>query len=60
MFELVRFLLENRTWTYSCRRVNIVKPEDVHVSATGFRTAKVPSNVVRDVTTQDKLLRRAV
>jgi len=60
MLELARFLLENRTWAQSCRRVNIVKPEEVMVSATGFRWARVASNVVHNTKTQDLLLRKAL
>ena len=62
MFELVRFLLDNRAWVHSCRRVNIVKPEDALVSASGFRRARVTSNVVQvqNVQTQDRLPRKAL
>ena len=28
MFEVVEFLMENRSWEPSCLRLNIAKPED--------------------------------
>ena len=60
MFESVEFLLENRTWSRSCLRLSIAKPEDVHTGRTGFKRANILSGLVHNRNTQDKLLRTAL
>ena len=60
MFENVEFLLENRTWSQSCLRLNMAKPEDVHTGRTGFKRANILSGLVHNHNTQDKLLRTAL
>ena len=44
--ERVLELLKSRRWIYTCLRTNIAQPEDVVVSETGFRKARLASNVV--------------
>jgi hypothetical protein len=50
-------LLEKRRWIQMCLRTNIAKPEEIEVSATGFRKARLASNVVGP---RERELREAV
>ena len=58
--ETVEFLLTNRAWENRCKRTNIVRRDQIVVSATGFRWVNVTSNVVRSLMTDDRLLRKAL
>ena len=60
MLEVVEFLLDNRTWSKSCLRLNIAKPEGAHTGITGFKRANILSGLVHNHNTQDKLLRAAL
>ena len=60
MFEIVEFLLNNRTWSPTCLRTNIAKPEDFYVGPTGFKRVHLLSNLVGHTTHQDRLLRSAL
>ena len=60
MFEVLEFLLGNRTWSKSCLRLSEAKPEDAQTGCTGFKRANIQSSLVHSHNTQDKLLRAAL
>ena len=60
MFGIVEFLLRNRTWSKTCLRLNIAKPEEVVTGSTGFQRVLLQSELVRQTTKQDQLLRQAL
>jgi hypothetical protein len=60
MFSIAESLLRNRTWSKSCLRLNIAKPEDVVTGSTGFQRVLLQSELVHETTKQDQLLRQAL
>ena len=57
----MEILLSNRTWTQTCLRQNIAKPEDIETSKDDrFKRVALQSDLVHNHTKQDQLLRQAL